>query len=194
MKIRRLQFSLRLLLLLGVGVAIAMAHVRARMRRCEAIEDVFAGGGVVLATPHIDKEPPGPACLRRLLGEEFFLDNVLLVALPSNASDRDLAQLTHIGSIKCLTLRGDAITQHGLEHLRALERLDCLYLSEMHISDSKLRVIGQLQRLAELHLSGAVISELQVESLRTMLPNTRIALVDSVTAGAAPCMSRDLVE
>ncbi len=127
-KLRWFQYSLRSLLLLTLLVSLVMSCVAVRMQRArrqdEAVEEIEKLGGQV----QYDYEaqgvnPPGPAWLRNLLGENFFATVV--------AVDLSLQQ----------------VTDAGLEHLKGLTQIQTLCLVQTMVTDEGVK---KLQRLAEV--------------------------------------------
>ena len=79
-------------------------------------------------------EPPGPAWLRALLGDDFFTDVAdVFIVLP------DDAVLVHVGELRRLKKLGfcvgTEVTDAGLVHLRRLTQLQELNLDDTKVTD-----------------------------------------------------------
>ena len=84
--------------------------VRQAKREAKAAAAIVKAGGTV----QWDENPPGPAWLRSLLGENFF---------------------THV---KRVTLGGEEVTDSTLEHLDAMSHLNGLLLVSTSVTDDGL--------------------------------------------------------
>ena len=162
----RFQFSIRLLLVLMLAVALPCSWLSVEIRNAErqrvAAEEVrkhggwgpgdsSAGdvtpGGLVMYDCAYDPTgrflgdrspiPPGPAWLRRMLGEQFF---------------------THV-------IAASVSTDEGLEHLQAFPRLKSLELFN-EIGGPSLEKLATLPTLQELHLKDAGVTDATFEHLR----------------------------
>lgn len=162
---RPFQFRLGTLLLavtlLGVCLGIRINPVRRERAAASAIAGV--SGRVYYdyqfdADGHVNAraEPPGPAWLRRWLGDDFFSRIVLVDLHTAHDLDRCLPKLLpHLQALPELRsldvhdrLMGDA----GLESILQLHRLESLDLSSTHISDRGLARLGALRHLHRLDL------------------------------------------
>jgi len=141
---RHLQFGLGTLLLVvtlfGIWLGIVVNKVNKQKRAVAAIERLE---GQVRSDYELDAygsripdaHPPGPVWLRKLLGEEYFRE-VVLVDLAigsrvgrSRVTDADLRCLESLPDVEWINLaRNPAITDQGLVHLRNLTKLRALSL------------------------------------------------------------------
>jgi hypothetical protein len=182
---RRFQFSLRSLLLLTVVAAIGMSwgsvrlrHVRKQRETVTAIRAI--GGGVNYDCDSVGRGPPGPAWLRRLLGQEFFAEVVSVdfsgahhFPIPADPqsdawypvspqSDAWIEVDAYTGEDGPVT--DDTIAQllNGLDRLRELD------LSSSGITDAGLDHVRTLNCLEYLNLEGTAITDAGLERLRNM--------------------------
>ena len=99
--------------------------------------------------PSFDDQPPGAACLRTLLGDDFF-DEVAIVYVPAGAkAEATNAGLKHIEGlpqIETLSLSDTEVTDAGLEHLKRLTRLKELDLNRTQVTDAGLERLKHLSK------------------------------------------------
>ena len=164
---RWLQYSLRSLSILFVLAAIGMAWLATVKKSAErqklAVEAIVKGGGSVgydyqfrtfpSGTSYIDNAtPPGPAWLRRLLGDDFFT-NVVEAGIVTRPG---LDQLTQLPKIQRLELEGLAVVDSTLDQLKDLNRLDGLCLKNTSITDKGMEKLAELTQIKSLELYGNV--------------------------------------
>jgi hypothetical protein len=144
-------------------------------------------------------EPPGPAFLRKLLGDDF-LAHVVQVQFPYvEIDDSDLVWLDSLPDVERLDVRNKkSITDTGLEHLQHLSRLRYLVLNNtkatgvalrhvkrarglrvlglqsLPITDADLRQLEAFPDLEELVLYGTEVTNEGVEELQKHLPKCKI--------------------
>ena len=159
-KRRCLQFRLRTLMMLTLLCAIGSAWVAQRMERSrqerEAVDAIRGIGGTV-EYDYTGAEPPGPAWLRRVLGDNFFSE-VIGVQLPGDyslrlgfdgfgpshgATDADLKCLSKLPNLRSLGLRATNITDDGLKELIGLTHLERLDLQHTDTGDAGLVAAGK---------------------------------------------------
>ena len=141
---RRFQFTIRSLLLLTLIVSTWGSwfgvEMRAAKRQNEAVGVIEKLGGGV----HYDwsgnpnPQPPGPAWLRRVLGEDFFatVDGAFLEG--SQGTDGDMENLKGLTQLRYLVLSDTQVTDAGLEHLKRLPQLYILSLDSTQVTDAGL--------------------------------------------------------
>ena len=119
-------------------------------RQREAVEAIRELGGNVRYDYQFDKagslmleqEPPGPAWLRALVGDDFFADvlHVSFFMAPKAAEVNDVVfeHVKPLRRLEWLRLRGTQITDPGLLELNRLTELVYLDLSGTHVTDAGL--------------------------------------------------------
>ncbi len=186
----RFQFSIRSLLVLTVVVAVPCSWLAVEMKKAreqmDAVEVSEGLGEFVIydwqgvdanGLPSFDDQPPGAACLRTLLGDDFF-DEVAIVYVPAGAkAEATNAGLKHIESlpqIKTLSLSDTEVTDAGLEHLKRLTRLKELDLNRTQVTDAGLERLKHLSKLQVLGLKETQVTAAGVAKLQKALPNCKI--------------------
>src|SRR5207244_259173 len=120
-KRRWFQFSLRSLMIFTLICAVASAWLGKRVvqkrKEREAVEAIVKLGGQAHYDYQnlTDGKPPGPAWLRKLLGENFFSEVDVVNLL--DARGLPLEQLSEFSQLKELDLRRTRVTDAGLVHL-----------------------------------------------------------------------------
>jgi hypothetical protein len=178
-KLRWYQYSLRSLFLLTLLVAIGMSWVAVRMQRAReqraAVEAIVKTGASVYFEHQLDAsgnlidgaETPGPAWLRRLLGDDFFRSVTQVFYAPGiPVTDNELTQLQAFSELQSLSLHGTQVTDAGLEHLKGLTQLKKLHLGETRITDAGLEHLKGLGKLQELDLRFTKITDAGMEHLK----------------------------
>lgn len=155
------RYSLRtmLLVLFALSVWFGWISVRVQNQR-KAVESIQQGGGQVVYDYERDPadarksipnpEPPGPAWLRDLVGEDWFSD-VIVVRL-FDVDDESLGQLAHLPKIRRMFLRGEEVTDIGLAHVASLDELEYLELDKLRVTDEGLVSLAGLDSLEYLCL------------------------------------------
>jgi hypothetical protein len=130
-----------LLALLCGWFAVKMEQARRQKALVEEIENVgglvwrdyqFDADGSLLTK---DPQPPGPAWLRRVLGDDFFMNVVKLDLTQTEIGDAGLEHLKGLPHLQSLYL-GTEVTDAGLAHLKGLTELRYLNLSRTHVTDA----------------------------------------------------------
>ena len=188
MKLRWYQYSLRSLMLLMLLSCLAMSWVATKIKQGQqqkaAVEEIEKLGGQVTYDYEQDSagatsEPPGPAWLRKLLGDDTFR-NVTMVDFNFNAAsqqpavgDAGLENLKALTKLRSLNLCLTKVSDAGLVNVAGLTRLQQLNLSCTKISDAGLVNVAGLTRLQELNLSCTKISDAGLQHLRRIEPAPR---------------------
>jgi hypothetical protein len=170
-KRRWYQFSLRTLLVLMFLAAIGMSWFAVKLHQArwqrEAVEAIGKAGGRVTYGFQITEDGlpvrapqlPGPAWLRKLLGDDLFVDVVEVQAYGFRGfGDAELEHVEGLKKLRCIYLSETQVTDAGLEHLRDLTRLAVLYLEETQITDAGLERLIGLTNLKELYLDNTQIT------------------------------------
>jgi hypothetical protein len=187
-KLRWFQYSLRSLLLLVLLVSLGMSWVAVRMKRTrqqdEAVEEITKFGGWALydyqngqfGDVRPTAEPPGPAWLRNLLGENFFATVVEVHFASPLLTDRGLEHLKGLSQLRWLDLPGTQVTDSGLEHLKGLKQLQILSLNDTKVTDAGLQHLKGLPQLEWLDLDGTQVTDAGLEHLKGLTHLWRLTL------------------
>lgn len=150
---------------------------------CQIGYDFEFDGTVRVKNPR----PQGPEFLRKWLGDEYFVD-VVLVKFPYSATRNqdlnhlkdlpnvrvldldcatvdDIAVVAHLSKLRYLDLENTKITNEALEHLRNLNRLETLVLSDTEVGDKGIEHLSRLENLVELRLDRTNITDSCIEHL-----------------------------
>jgi hypothetical protein len=189
-RLRWFQYSLSTLLLAVLLVSIGMSWVAVRMQRArrerEAVAAIMELGGWVQydydyqvqpsGKPLPNASPPGPAWLRKPLGENFFATVVGVSLENSSCTDADLRDLAVLTQLRWLDLGGTRITDAGLERLTGLTRLQELGLSGTLVTGAGLKHIEGLTQLQLLDLRGTRVTDAGLEHLKGLTQLHRTSL------------------
>jgi hypothetical protein len=164
-RLRWYQFSLRSLLLFVLVVSIGMSCVAVRMQDVKkqqaAVEAIRQLGGQVGYDYEVDgstgafipnPKPPGPAWLRRILGDSFFT-NVVAAVLDG---DEQLEKIDELRRIRYVFLTGAGVTDAGLIHLKGLDQLQELTILDAKLTDAGLSHLEGLSQLHRLTITNAL--------------------------------------
>ena len=107
-------------------------------RRREAVKAIIGAGGSVkydyelaAAKTNSPPKPPGPAWLRKMLGDNFFA-TVIMATVWNKA---ELGRLKELTNLEWLYLIETQVTDAGLEHLKELTNLETLILLETQVTE-----------------------------------------------------------
>jgi hypothetical protein len=182
----RFQFSIRSLLVLTVAVAAACSWLATQMKEArkqrEALEEIEKARGTTPLYSQLDPSgywtsgaPPEPPWLRRLLGDDLFL-NVTRVTLPDRAGgDAGLEWLKALTNLQKLWLSDTTISDAGLQHLKGLTKLQELWLGRTNVGDAGLQHLEGLTQLENLQLYFTRISDAGLEHLKVL---TRLKILN----------------
>jgi Leucine-rich repeat (LRR) protein len=209
-KLRWYQYSLRSLFILTFLVAIASSWLAVKMgqarRQKEAVEALLKLGGTVNYDYEISSEGylingaklPGPAWLRKIIGDDFYINvngaNFTLMKVTdvdleyleawkqlrnlqlgrTQITDAGLEHLNGLIKLQRLDLSGTQITDAGLEHLKGLKQLQLLNLVNTHITDAGLEHLQGLTQLKYVHLAATQVTDAGVAKLQKALPDCYI--------------------
>ena len=103
--------------------------------------------------------PPGPAWLRKLLGDDFF-SSVEAVQMKYNVTDEWLGRLEPFADLKSFSLdTATDITDQGLLCIRKFKRLHSLSLYRTGVTDATLEYIRGLTELRHLVLANTKVTD-----------------------------------
>jgi Leucine-rich repeat (LRR) protein len=201
---RWLRISMRTLLLIVLVLCAWLAYVSNRARKQEELVRrlVHEGRGVVGYHHQIDANGkgirdaplPGPAWLRKLIGDHAFLrlwfvglytsneeDLRLLSQFPSieqlsldQVRDEDLRFVAPLRNLKKIELSSMFVTNDGIKHFSGLRKLEELVLGHARIGDNGLKPLAGLSNLRELSLIDTQVTAEGVAWLRKRLPQLKI--------------------
>jgi hypothetical protein len=146
-KRRSLSWALPVALLITLLIswfAVKMEHAWTQKLLVEEIENM---GGLVWydyqfeadGSPSTkENEPPGPIWLRRLLGDDFFVNVTKLDLTQTDIPDDGLKHLDRLSDLQSLSL-GDRITDAGLSNLQSLSQLHTLNLRTTRVTEAAIR-------------------------------------------------------
>lgn len=176
-RLRWFQFSLRTLLILmvicGVACALVMKRVERKRREREIVAAMEKLGACVEYDYQLDANrnlkwpavPPGPAWLRRLLGENFFCEVESVSLKCRKANDADIEPLEGLTELHVLDLQSTNITNAGLARIKGLVQLRGLSLIDTRITDAGLANLSGLAHLEVIFLEGTKITDAGLDSL-----------------------------
>jgi Leucine-rich repeat (LRR) protein len=210
-KRRPFRFSLRTLLVLvtiaSVGLGWLGLKVRQAQREREVVEAIKKLNGIAWYDYQFDSDdsltdsptPPGPAWLRKLVGDNFFanvaycrflLDSEVtdaeLIHLEglnrlrwldignTKITDAGLVYLQGLTQLKCLDLAGTQLTDAGLVHLQGLNRLERLTIYNTQVTDAGLVHLQGLKKLDELYVFQTKVTDAGCRELQKALPKLTI--------------------
>ena len=187
-KRRWYQFSLRTLLVFVLLVSVGLNWLGVKMHQArkqrEAVEAILEAGGEVAYGYQFKEDgasvpgatPPGPAWLRKLLGDDFFRD-VIRVSLELDSGGAELEHLEGLSELRRVNLASTQVTDVGLEHIKGLTKLETLFLDDTKITDTGLEHLKGLTNLKSLGLSHTQVTDEGTKNLQEALPNCVIDLL-----------------
>ncbi|MGO8688343.1 MAG: hypothetical protein ACLQLG_01800 [Thermoguttaceae bacterium] len=180
-KLRWYQYSLRTLLLVMTLACVGMSWVAVKMKQARqqhaAVEAIRKLGGMVdydYQKKDPFDEPPGPAWLRKLLGDDLFASVTWVRLSDSDVSDAALEYLKGLARLEILDLNRTNVSDAGLQHLKGLTQLRELCLGGTKVSDAGLENLMGLTQLQKLWLDSTNVTDAGAQDLQKALPNLEI--------------------
>ena len=150
------------------------------------------------APTFVDRPPPGPAWLRKYLGNDFFA-NVVAVKLPyfrennvgleilnefsdltrlqigpTRDLDNEMAHLSSLKDLEFLHMYNSNVTDRGLVHIAKLPKLRILGLKNTRVTDAGIQQLSSLRTLEHLDLRETNVTAVGAERLQRELPQCKI--------------------
>jgi hypothetical protein len=198
-KRRWLQFRLRSLFILVAVVAVPCGLFKWKWDRKQAerraVAEIKQAGGSVIYDREVDGKDtaPGPACLRAILGDDWFAEvkHVKTNLYPAfdidhfhalkglqtlwiwghdseHFTDADFAFLTEMNDLEELMLNGVHFTDAGVSTIKSMRRLTKLHLDRTEITDSGLEGSSHVAALEELSLARSHTTDSGLVHLRAL--------------------------
>src|SRR4051812_5946207 len=157
---RWFQFSMRALVSLMTVLSLPLgwlAYERNQVRKRQAdIAEFEKLGGFA----HFDEsQPPHPAWLRPLLGDDSLGELVGMQFFGSPATNAELAPLSRMTRLQSLSLDESQVTDAGLMHLARLTDLRELSLDHTRVTDAGLVHLAGLSKLKTLWLGDTLVTD-----------------------------------
>ena len=138
-------------------------QVNAARRQREVASAVRRLGGFVDYDWQLDaedqltdqQEPPGPACLRRWVSDDFFQTAVQVVISYVPLRDDQLPAVERLPELRNLILEGTQLGNTNLQRIARLRGLTFLNLSETNVNDEGMKVVAQMRQLKSLWVAPA---------------------------------------
>jgi hypothetical protein len=169
-----------------------------RERKDRTLMTVEAAESGLPAPTFVDRPPPGPAWLRKYLGNDFFA-NVVAVKLPyfrennvglkilnefsdltrlqigpTRDLDNEMAHVESLGNLEILHMSYSNVTDRGLSHIARLPKLRILSLNNTLVTDAGLQQLSPLRKLEHLELKNTSVTGAGTDALRRELPDCAI--------------------
>ena len=188
-----LRFSLRALLIaltaICIWLGVKVNHARNNRQAIDAARSMGAfieyahqfpkGYGKPGSRRDGNAQPPGPAWLRNLVGDEYFVSVVGLQFLKETPADDDLAKLSPLTDLRFLSFQSrspERLTGSGLSHLRAMQKLRTLDFNGQHITDDALRHLRPLQQLNFVSLHNTKVTDAGMVHLKELKNLTAVSV------------------
>ena len=180
----RIQYTLRTLLAITAVIAWFVGHSAQSARDQRLALDVVREKHGRVAydwEPHVDgvtsdclpvdlgqhgASIPGPAWLRRIIGDDFF-QNVVVIRLHT-ACDADLKLFARMKYLRILILDRSHVTDDGMCFVGQMRGLEELRLGLTTITDAGLAELDTLTHLRELRLEGTRVTDAGVRAIALM--------------------------
>ena len=195
-RLRWYQFSLRTLLVLVLLASVGMSWLAVRMQRAkrqrEAVEEIRRLGGEVMydhkwiapGSSIPNPEAPGPAWLRKLLGDDFFASVTWVALGEPEMRATGLEYLTWMPQFPELYPHRTQVTDAALEHLKGFTKLRTLYLVGTEVTDAALERLKGLTHLQELFLGDAQVTDAGLVHLKGLTQLETLDLISTEVTDA----------
>ena len=188
-KLRWYQFSLRSLLIFVTLWAIPCSWLGVKMKQAReqkaAVEWILGAKGFVKYDYETQgATPPGPAWLRRLLGDDFFAHVSRVDLMGPEITDVALERLLWLPQLEKLDLFATQTTDTGLRYVEELSNLRELDLVFARVTDAGLGHLKGLSRLRTLDLGYTRVTDAGLEQLKGSTLLTTLYLNDTQVTSA----------
>jgi len=187
MRRRASQFSLASLLLYTLVCAIVCSWFAANVHRAkkqgEAAKAIKALGGTLVYDNGVRGEGKSlrspPVWLVRVLGYHFFSDAVGVWDLGADFCDADMVHVRALTKLEDLYLDGTQVTDVGLKHVERLTELDLLDLAHTRVTDAGLKHLRGLAELRRLSLCNTQVTDAGLKHLRGLAKLHHLSLYNT---------------
>lgn len=166
------QFSLRAVLILMTILAIWLGIVSHRARNLRrAVDAIAAVGGSIHYHYELNagQGPPGPAWLRKLLGDEYFVSPFHVELTGDGITDGFLEEhLAALRTVEYLVIESLNVTDTGIEHVASLRNVSTLHLTCPKMTDAALSHIATLRKIDALGVNSPCLTASGVRRLRSL--------------------------
>jgi hypothetical protein len=185
-----LRFSIRSLLAATALTALPFSWLRRRMvaarHQSEAVSHLTSLGGSSGYNHEWDDEkdrysgnpPPGPALLRALLGEHFFLTPALILFSEFNGDPSDLAPIAQLQTVRHLGITDSDVDDRVVPFLTPLSSLEYLSLYGTHITDNGLQQLSSLSYLRSIVVTKTKVTKSGLARFKLLRPRCDIYSMD----------------
>jgi hypothetical protein len=191
----RFQFSIRSLLMLTIAVAIPCSWLAVEMEQAngqkELVENLKKHGAAVGYDYQVDSSgpisggtQPGPARLRKMLGDDFFRNLTYIGCCDFPLTETDLKHLRGMKELITLGFQNAGITDEGLEYVKELKQLQSLDLRFIPITDAGLKHLQGMKQLQILGLMKTNVTDAGLHHLEGMKQLTTLWLLDTKVTDA----------
>jgi hypothetical protein len=165
-------------LLVSVGMSWLAVKLKKARKQREAVEAIERYSGLVFYEHQLDESytvvrtgnPPGPAFMRKLLGDHFFL-TVVQVHTGFRIDCKYVSPLTRL---RRLSFGSPQINDADLKWLSGLRQLKQLDLLGTQVTDAGLPHLDTLTNLEYVNLTGTQVTPEGVKKLQEALPDCHI--------------------
>ena len=167
------RFSLRTVLLLLTVFAVWLGlHARRAQNQRAAVKMIQQKGGLVQYDHQFrgdvfleDAEPSAPEWMRRLVGDDFFMNVVVVRLSNTTAENTDLILLSRLKHLKHLYLAETDVTGECLEILARLSQLESLGLDGTQVDDEAMTLITEFPNMRWLGVQGTSITDKSLQDI-----------------------------
>ena len=197
---RRFQLGIRSLLAQVICVAIPCSWLAVRIQQARKQKEVVEAivkeggevGGEVLYDYQVDAsgryiqgaQPPGPAWLRKLLGDDFFIHVIEVNVSKTRVRDANLEHFKGLTTLESLFLGRTQVTDAGLEQLKGLTQLKGLNLLGTQVTDAGLEHVARLFHLEHLSVGDTQVTDAGLERLKGLTQLKSLYLSDTQVTDA----------
>jgi Leucine-rich repeat (LRR) protein len=168
------RWTIRTLLVVMAVIAVPLAWIGESVRRVRhrvAVARAFNEAGAKARHAEIERlaEEIEPLWDEILIGNWRSVDAVEFSAEPPSSVHDDLfQQIRCFPNLESVWLRGQPVTDRGLESLRGMVQLGDLSIEACNISDATMQIVASLTNLSELRLRAVPITDSGLQQIRSL--------------------------
>jgi hypothetical protein len=123
-------------------------------------------------------DPPGPAWIRRILGDDFFaeVEEVSLQPAWESTTNETVALVAQLPTVRWVQINSSVVDDNGLKPLRTLTRLTSVDIKSPMVTDKGVEELSRIPTLSSLELGCPRITGASLPCIKRMTGLRRLTI------------------